>query len=148
MASVPYGLPSGESSLIALPEGKWLRLALKHFERNDRGDLPLGELEAPARLGLAVLLALHHARIAGEEAAALEHRAQIGLMSHQCLGQAVTHRARLTRQPAAGDGAYHVVLTLAVGGDEWLLDQHAQHRAGKIGLHRPAVDPVRRNVPC
>src|SRR5215510_1816980 len=49
--------------------------------------LPLGELERAAGLGLAVLLALGaqarrlpHPRPACEEAAALEHRAQVGLV--------------------------------------------------------------------
>src|SRR5271167_2266610 len=55
----------------------------------------LRELEAAARLGLAVLLALHHARIAGEEAAVLEHGAQVGLMPHQRLGESVPHGAGL-----------------------------------------------------
>jgi hypothetical protein len=58
--------------------------------------LALGELEAAARLGLTVLFALDDTRIARKEAAALEHRAQIRLVAHQRLGQAVTHRAGLT----------------------------------------------------
>ena len=39
----------------------------------------LGELEAATRFGAAVFLSLHHARVAGEETAAFEHAAQIGL---------------------------------------------------------------------
>src|SRR3546814_16816993 len=61
----------------------------------------LGELEAPARLGAAVLLALHHAGIAGQEAAALQHRPQARLVARQSLGDAVARRARLTVEAAA-----------------------------------------------
>src|ERR1700686_1726282 len=61
------------------------------------GVLPsaLGKLEAAARLGLAVLLALHHARVAGEEPAVLEHGAPVGLVPHQRLGESVPHGAGL-----------------------------------------------------
>src|SRR5262245_53814877 len=78
-------------------------------------DLALRELEAAASLGAAVLLALDHARVAGEEAAALERAAQVRLIGHQRLRQAVTHGARLSRQAAAGDRADDVVLAVAVG---------------------------------
>src|SRR3954469_12329115 len=53
----------------------------------------LRELEGPAGLGLAVLLALDHARVAGQEATLLEHAAQLRLEIRQSLGDAVTHRA-------------------------------------------------------
>src|SRR5579871_6563420 len=46
------------------------------------GPSALGELEGASCLGLAVLLALDHARIARQEAAALERAAQVGLVSH------------------------------------------------------------------
>src|SRR5215472_3330995 len=57
--------------------------------------LPLRELEAAAGFGLAVFLALDHAGVAGEEAAALEHAAQLRLVAHQRLGKTVAHRAGL-----------------------------------------------------
>src|SRR3546814_2717681 len=78
----------------------------------------LGELEAPARLGAAVLLALHHAGIAGQEAAALQHRAQARLVERQRLGDAVAHRARLTGEAAALHRADDVELIAAVGDQE------------------------------
>src|SRR6201987_4355419 len=87
------------------------------------------ELERAARLRLAVLLALDHARVAGEEATALEHGTQVRLEVGERLGDPVAHRAGLAREPAARDRAGHVVLVLAVGGDQRLLDEHAQHRA-------------------
>src|SRR5579883_3606918 len=75
-----------------------------------RSCLTFGELEAAARLGLAVLLALDHTRVAGQEAAAFEHRAQVRLVPHQRLGQAVAHGAGLAGKPAAGDRADDIVL--------------------------------------
>src|SRR5215218_7811381 len=58
--------------------------------KSAKSRLALRELEAAAGLRLAVLLALDHARVAGEETAALERAAQIGLVGHQRLRQAVT----------------------------------------------------------
>src|SRR5262245_54170219 len=78
----------------------------------------LRELERPASLGAAVLLALDHAAVAGEEAAALEHRAQLRLVVGQRLRQAVAHRAGLAREAAAGHRADDVVLAVAVGRDQ------------------------------
>src|SRR5690349_3088678 len=86
--------------------------------------LALGELERPAGLGTAVLLALDYAGVAGEEAALLEHAAQLRLEMRQRLRQAVAYSASLTGQPAARHRADHVVLAGAVGGDQRLLDQH------------------------
>src|SRR5262245_40476470 len=102
--------------------------------------LALRELEAAARLGPAVLLTLDYARVAGQEAAALERAAQIGLVGNQRLGEAVTDRARLPRQPATRHGADNVVLAVAVGRDQRLLDQHPQHRTGEIHLECAGVD--------
>src|SRR5690606_19271927 len=80
--------------------------------------LALRELERTAGLRLAVLLALDHAAVAGQEAALLEHGAQTRLVVGQCLGDAVAHRARLARQAAADDGGDDVELAVAVGGDD------------------------------
>src|SRR6185312_5325786 len=105
-----------------------------------KGVLALRELERPTSLGPAVLLALDHAGVAGEEAAALERAAQLRLEIGQRLGDAVTDRAGLAGQAAAGDGADHVVLAVTAGGDERLLDQHAQHGAGEEYFDRLGVD--------
>ena len=67
-------------------------------------------------------------------------RAQIGLVIGQRLGQAVTHRAGLTRETAAGDRDREVVLARALGDAERLLDDHAQHRTREIDRHVAAVD--------
>src|SRR5437660_10851341 len=89
----------------------------------------LGELEGAPRLGLAVLLALDHATIAREEAAALERAAQVRLEISQRLGDAVTYCASLPGQPTAGDAAAHVILAGPIGSHDRLLDQHAQDRS-------------------
>src|SRR3972149_1768305 len=86
------------------------------FRPNSNFLLTLGELEGAPRLGPAVLLAFHHARVAGEEAAALERTAQLGLEVSQRLGDAMTHGAGLAGQAPAGDGADYVVLGRAGGG--------------------------------
>src|SRR5690606_1342377 len=100
----------------------------------------LGELEGPAGLGAAVLLALDHAAVAGEKAAALQNAAQLGLVMGERLGDAVAHGAGLTREPATGYGGDHVVLAVAVGGDDGLLQDHLEHRAGEVSDKFLAVD--------
>src|ERR1700704_2394494 len=67
-----------------------------------------GELERTPRFGLAVFLALDHARIARQEAAMLEGPAQVGFIAHQGLGKTVAHRARLARQAAARHRAHDI----------------------------------------
>src|SRR6478735_9032192 len=52
----------------------------------------LGELERTPGLGAAILLALDHARVAGQESAALQDAAQVGLEGGERLGDAVAHR--------------------------------------------------------
>src|SRR5260221_14743425 len=86
--------------------------------------LALRELERLARLGAAVLLALHGTGVAGQEAALLQNAAQIRLEAGQRLGDAVTHGTGLARQTAAGDRADNVVLAGAGSSDQRLLDQH------------------------
>src|SRR3990172_472957 len=70
-------------------------------------------LEALARALLAVLLALLHPRVAGEEAALAELGFQLGIRHHQGPGQPQAHRARLAGAAAAGDADFGVEL---VGG--------------------------------
>src|SRR5215468_10812341 len=72
--------------------------------------LALRELEAASRLRLAVLLALDHAAVAGEEAALLQHGPQGRLEMGERAADAVAHGAGLAGEPAADDRADHVVL--------------------------------------
>src|SRR5262245_56033124 len=100
----------------------------------------LGELEAASRLAAAILLALDHAAVAGEEAAGLEHLAQRRLEEGQRAADAVAHGARLPRQPAAGHGAGDVVLVDPAGRAKGLIDQHAQHRPREVDGTLAAID--------
>src|SRR5437588_11129344 len=72
------------------------------FRKSARGSA-LRELEASTGFLPAVFLALDDARVTGEEALALQRRPQIRLVIGERLGKAVTHRAGLPRQAAAGD---------------------------------------------
>src|SRR5258708_34146828 len=94
-----------------------------HFRLRSKRSLALRELDRPARLGAAVLLALDPARVAGQEAALLQDTAQLRLEIGQRLRQAVAHRAGLARQATAGDRANNVVLAVAIGRDQRLIDQ-------------------------
>src|SRR5690606_29703720 len=100
----------------------------------------LRELEAAASLGPAVLLAFHHAAVAGQEACRLHRAAQRRLVFGERLADAVLHRAGLARKPAALDGGDHVVLAFAAGDLERLVDDEAQGRAREIGFLVAAVD--------
>src|SRR5258707_547804 len=102
--------------------------------------LALGELERLAGLGAAVLLALDGAGVAGQEAALLQDATQVRLEIGQRLRDAVTPRARLPRQAAAGDRADHVILAGTSGRDQRLLDHHAQHRAGEVDVDLAGID--------
>src|SRR6476620_6436556 len=105
-----------------------------------RPRLALAELEAAASLRAAILLALDRARVAGEEAAGLQRRPQGRLIGHQGAADAVTHGAGLAGETAALDGDDDVELAVAVGGDQRLAQDHAQHRTGEINLLVAVID--------
>src|SRR5690606_35841303 len=102
--------------------------------------LTLGELERTACLCTAVLLALDDARVAGQEAALLEDRAQARLEVGQRLGDAVTNGTGLAGKTAAGDGGDDVELAVTGSCDDRLLQDHLQDRTGEVGFERLAVD--------
>src|SRR5438105_15957204 len=79
------------------------------------GWLALGELEPLARAGLAVLLALLHARVAREEAFLAHRAAQRLVEPHERPRDAELDRARLAGQAAAGRRRVHVVRRGHVG---------------------------------
>ena len=66
--------------------------------------------------------------------ALLQHAAQLRLVVGERLGDAVTHRAGLTRETAAGDRHVDVVLRGAVGRVQRLLQQHLQNGAREVRL--------------
>src|ERR1700722_7256224 len=100
----------------------------------------LRELEAASGLGAAVLLALHHAAVAGEEAVRLQRRAQARFVVGERLGDAVPHRAGLAGEARADHGRFHVELAEPAGDLQRLGDHHAQHRPGEVDLLVAAVD--------
>src|SRR4029450_524365 len=81
------------------------------------------------RTGAAVLLALDHAAVAGQEAAGLHGAAQGGLELGQRLGAPLAPCAGLPRQAPARDGRDHVELVAALRDVERLLDDHLLRRA-------------------
>src|SRR6185312_1421619 len=110
------------------------------FEQNCETRLTFGELERTASLRPPILLAFHGAWIAGEEAPRLQRGAQSRLVIHQGSGDAVPHGAGLARQAAAIDGDDDVELAVAVGRDQRLTQDHAQHRTGEINRLVAAID--------
>ena len=75
--------------------------------------LALGELEAAARLGVAVLLALHHAGVTGEKSARLQHWSKAGLVGNQRARNAVPHRSGLSGKATARNRDDDVELAIA-----------------------------------
>src|SRR5687767_13431711 len=74
-----------------------------------RDGLTLAELEALARLGLSVLLALDHPRIAGQQTLGLERRPEPLVGGDQRARDAQLDGTRLTGEPAATDVHVDVV---------------------------------------
>src|SRR3954451_431857 len=129
--------------LPALRHADWIRVTsvLSPGSRSGPGrPLPLRELEAAAGLGLAVLLALDDARVAGEEAFTLHRGPQARLVTGQRGRDSVAHRAGLAGEAAALDGRDHVILAAALGDVEHLVDDQAQGRPGEIDRLVAPVD--------
>src|SRR4051794_2152752 len=103
--------------------------------------LTLGELRPLAGLLQAGLLALLHPRVAGEEAAALELAAQVGVGLEQRPGDAVAQGAGLGGHAAAVDAGDDVHPGLVPHGLERLADGPLQRGAGEVVGQR-AVAPL------
>src|SRR3954471_12557119 len=103
--------------------------------------LALRELRRLARLVQAGLLALDLARVAREEALALERDAQLRVRLDQRAGDPVAHGDSLSRQPAAVDAHAEVVLPLDAGDLERRDGDRLPDRAREVLLERAAVDP-------
>src|SRR4051794_14101258 len=102
--------------------------------------LALRELERTTCLGAAVLFALDDARVAGQEALTLHGCAKRRLVAGERGRNAVADSARLARQAAALDRRLDVILALAVGDVEHLVDDQAQGRTSEIDFLLAAVD--------
>src|SRR4051812_48686070 len=105
--------------------------------------LALAELRTLARLLEAGLLALLHARVAREEAAALELAAQVGVGLEEGTADAVAQGTRLRGHAAAVHAGDDVHARLVTHGLERLADVALQRRARGEIVERPAVDGVR-----
>src|SRR5690606_6048442 len=102
--------------------------------------LALRELEAAAGLGAAVLLALDHAAVAGEEASCLDGAAQRRLELGERLADAVLDCTGLAGKTAARHCADNVILADTIGDLERLGNDQAQRRAGEKHLLIAAID--------
>src|ERR1017187_8334152 len=96
--------------------------------------LTFAVLEAFARARLAVLLALLHARVAGQEAFGLQHGPHVDVHREQRAGDAMAHRTSLAGRPAAGDGDLRVELVGRAGDSERLGNNSAQRFHWEIVL--------------
>src|SRR5918997_1737960 len=104
--------------------------------------LALGELRPLAGLLEPGLLALLDARIAREEAAALELRAQVRVRVDECARDAVAQGAGLGGHAAAVELGHDVHAVLVAHGLERLADVALQREAREVLLERAAVDDV------
>src|SRR6185312_11699784 len=104
-------------------------------------DLALRELRRLARLVQAGLLALDLARVAREEALALERDAQLRVRLDERAGDPVAYGSSLSCEPAAVDAHTKVVLPLDAGHLERRDGDRLPDGAREVLLERAAVDP-------
>src|SRR5438067_2855459 len=102
--------------------------------------LPLAELEALAGALLPVLLALFAARIAREQAFALQLLAQLSIELDERAGNAQLYRACLAVHPAAGHRNQHVEVGGGFAGNQRLPRFAALRFGHEIFVKRPPVD--------
>src|SRR5207253_1974633 len=99
---------------------------------SDVWDLPLTELEPLARSRPPRLLALHHPRIARQQALLPQLLAVLLVRQAQRARDPEPQRARLPRHAPATAQRPHVERTERVGGRERLLDVRHQRRPGEV----------------
>src|SRR5436189_1530267 len=102
--------------------------------------LTLAELEALARSGHAVLLALLRARVAREEPFVLQTLAQLEVVLDQRARNAQTHGARLSGHAAAGHRRQNVELVGGLGEDERGPNLRAERFSREERFEGPLVD--------
>src|SRR3954447_17164834 len=110
--------------------------------RATSGASALGELRALARLLEPGLLALLDARVASQEAAALELATQVRVGFEQRAGDPVTQRAGLGAHPTAVQPGDHVHAVLVADGLERLADLALERVAREVVVELLAVDRV------
>src|SRR6266446_5314083 len=109
-----------------------------HAEKTSR--LPLGELEPLARSGPSVLLPLHRARIAREEAGLLQWRPVVRIELGERAADPVTDGPSLPREPAAADDHGDVHLVELLDDLERLLEDHLAGLAPEVLVEGTVVD--------
>src|SRR6266478_2832376 len=109
-----------------------------HAEKTSR--LPLGELEPLARSGPSVLLPLHRARIAREEARLLQWRPELRVELGERTADPVPDGASLPREPAAADDHGDVHLVELLDDLERLLEDHLAGLAPEVLVEGAVVD--------
>src|SRR6185312_8303839 len=87
--------------------------------------LTFAELETFASARLAVLFALFHTRIAGQQTFRFQRRTKSCVREQQRAGNTMAHRAGLACRTAAGDIHAHIELVRVVRENKRLLDDHA-----------------------
>ena len=102
--------------------------------------LSLAELRGAAGGLEAVLFALLHARVAGQQTGGLEGGAVVLVDDEQRAGDAVTDGAGLAGDAAAGDGGLDVDLADGAGGDQGLADDELQGLETEVIVDVAAVD--------
>src|SRR5689334_12830528 len=102
--------------------------------------LALGELEALAGAGAAVLLALDGARVAGHEPGLLQDRAVLRVHLHERAGDPVADRARLAGEAAALRVHEDVDLPDLIDELQRLDEDHLGGLAPEVLVERAAVD--------
>src|SRR3954468_13944704 len=100
----------------------------------------LGELRALTGLLQAGLAPLLDPGVAGEEAAALEVAAQLGVDLGQGPGDTVADRPALAADAAAVDADADIDVALVAGDDEWLLDDRLVQGPREEFLEAALVD--------
>src|SRR5487761_2541105 len=110
------------------------------FRSRARSRSALAVLEALARARLTVLLAFLLARVAREEAGALDRRAALRVDRDEGARDAVTHRFGLGRVPTAFDRRPDVVLVDDLDELERLAHDHARRVALEVVVGGLAVD--------
>ena len=100
----------------------------------------LAELRCATSGFEAVLLALLHTRIAGQETGLLQDGAVLGVDQQQSAGNAVAQSAGLTGNAAAFNGGNDIDLAELLGSGERLTDDHLQGLETEILVDVAAVD--------
>src|SRR5262245_37216686 len=105
--------------------------------------LALAELEPTPCAGLAVLLSLHHAGVAGEEAGLLQRGPELGIQQAQRAAEPVADGPGLAGETAAHHVHRHVHLADLLEDLQRLVEDHLRGLTPEVLVERTAVDDDR-----